>query len=115
VRSGDWKLIVAGDYKLLFNLKDDLGETKNVIGEHADLANLLEKKLAAWNAELKPPGIPRKPLNDQEQKMYRYHFGDPASRISPDVPGLPDGAAAHRPETRPDGRIESSRQSLDEK
>lgn len=115
VRSGDWKLIVAGDYKLLFNLKDDLGETKNVIGEHADLASSLEKKLAAWNAEMKPPGIPRNPLNEQERKMYRYHFGDPDSRISPDVPQLPDGAADHLPETRPDGRIESSRQSLEER
>lgn len=38
VRSGDWKLVLAGDYKLLFNLKDDLGETKNVIGEQAGLA-----------------------------------------------------------------------------
>lgn len=38
VRSGDWKLVFAGDYKLLFNLKDDLGETKDVIGEQAGLA-----------------------------------------------------------------------------
>jgi arylsulfatase A-like enzyme len=97
VRSGDWKLIVAGDYKLLFNLKDDLEETKNVIGEQADLAKTLEKKLAAWNAEMKPPGIPRKPLNEQERKMYRYHFGDPDSPDSPEVPGLPDGVADHRP------------------
>jgi hypothetical protein len=85
------------------------------IGEHADLASSLEKKLAAWNAEMKPPGIPRNPLNEQERKMYRYHFGDPDSRISPDVPQLPDGAAGHLPETRPDGRIESSRQSLEER
>jgi arylsulfatase A-like enzyme len=92
VRSGDWKLIVAGDYKLLFNLKDDLEETKNVIGEHAGLAKSLEEKLAAWNAEMKPPGIPRKPLNPQESRMYGYHFGDPATPDSPEVPGLPDGA-----------------------
>jgi arylsulfatase A-like enzyme len=91
VRSGDWKLILAGDYKLLFNLKDDLGETKNVIGEQAGLAKALEKNLAAWNDEMKPPGIPRKPLNEQERKMYLYHFGDPESPDSPDVPGLPDG------------------------
>lgn len=91
VRSGDWKLIVAGDYKLLFNLKDDLEETKNVIGEHADIAKTLEEKLAGWNAEMKPPGIPRKPINEQEAKWYPYYFGDLKSRISPDVPGLPDG------------------------
>ena len=97
VRSGDWKLIVAGDYKLLFNLKDDLGETKNVITEHADIAKTLEQKLVAWNAEMKPAGIPRKPLNEQEAKWYPFYFKDPKSRISPDVPQLPDGAADHRP------------------
>jgi len=97
VRSGDWKLIVAGDYKLLFNLKDDLGETKNVITEHADIAKTMEQKLAAWNAEMKPPGIPRKPLNEQEAKWYPFYFKDPKSRISPDVPQLPDGVADHRP------------------
>ena len=97
VRSGDWKLIVAGDYKLLFNLKDDLGETRNVITEHADIAKTLEQKLVAWNAEMKPPGIPRKPLNEQEAKWYPFYFKDPKSRISPDVPQLPDGAADHRP------------------
>jgi arylsulfatase A-like enzyme len=97
VRSGDWKLIVAGDYKLLFNLKDDLGETKNVITEHADIAKRLEQKLATWNAEMKPAGIPQKSLNEQEAKWYPYYFKDPKSRISPDVPQLPGGATGHRP------------------
>jgi arylsulfatase A-like enzyme len=77
VRSGDWKLIVAGDYKLLFNLKDDLGETKNVITEHADIAKRLEQKLATWNAEMKPPGIPQKPLNEKEEKWCPYYFKNP--------------------------------------
>jgi arylsulfatase A-like enzyme len=90
VRSGDWKLIVAGDYKLLFNLKDDLEETTNVIKEQADIAQTLEEKLAGWNAEMKPPGIPRQPLDNQERKFYGYHFGDPATPDSPDVLGLPD-------------------------
>jgi arylsulfatase A-like enzyme len=97
VRSGDWKLIVATDYKLLFNLKDDRGETKNAITEHAEIARTLEQKLSAWNAEMKPAGIPRKPLNEQEAKWYLYYFKDPKSRISPNVPELPDGAADHRP------------------
>jgi arylsulfatase A-like enzyme len=97
VRSGDWKLIVAADYKLLFNLKDDLGETKNVISEHADIAKRLEQKLATWNAEMKPPRIPQKPLNEQEAKWYPYYFKNPKSRISPDVPQMPGGAVDHRP------------------
>lgn len=100
VRSGDWKMIVAADYNLLFNLKDDPGETKNVIAAHADLAKALEQKLAAWNAEMKPPGIPRKPLNPQEDKWYPYYFKDPKSRVSPDVPQLPDGVQGHRPGNR---------------
>lgn len=94
VRSGDWKLILAGDYKLLFNVRDDREENRNAIGEHADLAAKLESKLAAWNDEMKPPGIPRKPLNFQEEKFYPYHFGDAASASSPKVPLLPETAVA---------------------
>jgi arylsulfatase A-like enzyme len=88
VRSGDWKLLVAGDYKLLFNLKDDKEETRNVITEHPELAKMLEQKLAAWNGEMQPPGIPRKPLNAPEAKWYPYYFGDAASLLSPAIPRM---------------------------
>lgn len=53
VRFGDWKLIQfydSGDVEL-YNLKDDLGETKNVIAEHMEIAEDLVKKLNAWRKD----------------------------------------------------------------
>lgn len=90
VRSGDWKLIVADKYKLLFNLKDDKEEKRNIIAEHREVAERLEQKMAAWNEKMQPPGSPRKPLNGQEIKFYRYHLGDATARLSPEVPRLPE-------------------------
>ncbi|BCX48025.1 N-acetylgalactosamine-6-sulfatase [Haloferula helveola] len=37
MRRGDWKLIVKGDDVQLYNLKDDLSETRNVAEEHPDV------------------------------------------------------------------------------
>jgi len=41
------------EVEILFNLRDDLGETKNVITEHPDIAERLRKQLAAFGAEFK--------------------------------------------------------------
>ena len=41
------------EVEMLFNLRDDLGETKNVITEHPDIAERLRKQLAAFGAEFK--------------------------------------------------------------
>jgi arylsulfatase A-like enzyme len=92
VRSGDWKLIVAGDYKRLFNLKDDKEENRNVMAAHPEIAKALEQKLAAWNGAMQPSGMPRKPLNVHEAKFYHYYFGDTISLLSTEVPRLPEGA-----------------------
>lgn len=52
VRSGDWKLVLDGARPLLFNLRTDLGERTNVIGEHADIARRLGPLLAEWQADV---------------------------------------------------------------
>jgi uncharacterized sulfatase len=76
VRSGDWKLLRAGDEQaFLFNLKDDREERRNVIANHPDVAEELQKKLSAWAEKLDPAGLPHGSLNDQETKWYRYYFG----------------------------------------
>ena len=76
VRSGDWKLLRAGDEQaFLFNLKDDREERRNVIANHPDLAEELQEKLSAWAEKLDPAGLPHGSLNDQETKWYRYYFG----------------------------------------
>ncbi len=52
VRSGDWKLIFDGPRPLLFNLRTDIGERNDVIGEHSDIARRLRPLLAAWQADV---------------------------------------------------------------
>jgi arylsulfatase A-like enzyme len=50
IRNGDFKLIryhgVA--QSALFNLRDDIGESNDLIRERPELAEFLEKKLDAW-------------------------------------------------------------------
>jgi arylsulfatase A-like enzyme len=50
IRAGDWKLIEwYEDGRLeLFNLKDDIGEKNNLVGQKPDIARALFKKLNAW-------------------------------------------------------------------
>ena len=52
VRSGDWKLLFDGPRALLFNLRTDIGERNNVIGERPDIARRLRPLLAAWQADV---------------------------------------------------------------
>jgi arylsulfatase A-like enzyme len=51
VRSGDWKLLFDGR-AMLFNVRTDLGERTNLIGERSDIARRLRPLLAAWQQEV---------------------------------------------------------------
>jgi len=57
VRQGDWKLIeFFEDGRLeLYNLKDDVGETKNLAGALPDRAKDLERLLAEWRRSVGAP------------------------------------------------------------
>lgn len=57
IHSGDWKLMeFLEDGRLeLYNLKDDIGETKNLAKEMPDKAKELHERLLAWRAEVKAP------------------------------------------------------------
>jgi len=54
---GDWKLIHAfeDDSLRLFDLKSDLGETKNLATSRPDLAQKLFAELQAWQKDVKAP------------------------------------------------------------
>jgi arylsulfatase A-like enzyme len=66
VREGDWKLASpAPGQTLLFNLKDDVGETKNLADSHPDLVAQLRKAYETWNRDnvaplFEMPGSPKK-------------------------------------------------------
>jgi arylsulfatase A-like enzyme len=51
----------TGAVEMLFNLRDDIGETKNVISQHPDIASRLKEQVRKFEAELKknqrPAGI----------------------------------------------------------
>lgn len=57
VQSGDWKLLeFLEDGRLeLYNLRDDIGETKNLASALPDKAQALHACLTAWRAEVKAP------------------------------------------------------------
>lgn len=56
IRQKDWKLIrVTGNPVLLFDLKKDLSETRNVAEQNPAVVKRLLKKLAAWERGLASP------------------------------------------------------------
>lgn len=48
VRSGHWKLLFDGPRAFLFDLRTDVGERNNLIGERSDIARRLVPLLEAW-------------------------------------------------------------------
>ncbi|MEW6236584.1 MAG: sulfatase-like hydrolase/transferase [Candidatus Omnitrophota bacterium] len=61
VRAGDWKLLLNGklDFEeksespvLLYNLKDDPGETKDLKEQHPDLVEKLKQRIAFWEKDV---------------------------------------------------------------
>ncbi|HJN12373.1 MAG: sulfatase [Pirellulaceae bacterium] len=53
VRQGRWKLIKqATGERYLFDLKSDVGETRNLVEEHPELAARLDAELVAWEKRM---------------------------------------------------------------
>ena len=77
VRTDRWKYIRVGpDERYLFDLNAPDGQSElaknNLLAQHPEVADELEKRLQTWNATLPPPGIPR-PSNDQDDMFYDAH------------------------------------------
>lgn len=52
VRSGEWKLILDNGRPMLFNLRMDVGERTNLIGQRSDVARRLRPLLTAWQEDV---------------------------------------------------------------
>jgi arylsulfatase A len=52
IRSGDWKLVVDGNHLFVFNLRQDVGERKDLTSQRADVANRLRPMIAQWEEEM---------------------------------------------------------------
>jgi len=61
VRLANWKLIIAGDHKFLFDLAGDVGESKNLAEQEPETVKRLEQALRQWQRQMKPPAWPSKP------------------------------------------------------
>lgn len=57
IQMGDWKLMefLEDDRLELYNLRQDIGETKNLAGEMPKKAQELHDRLAAWRRQVKAP------------------------------------------------------------
>lgn len=57
IHAGDWKLMefLEDGHLELYNLRDDLGETKNLATSQPDRARELHDRLVAWRAAIKAP------------------------------------------------------------
>ncbi|MEE2947321.1 MAG: hypothetical protein VX392_03295, partial [Verrucomicrobiota bacterium] len=60
-RFGKWKLVQTHDHVWLFDLKDDIGETKNLAPTKPKILKAIQAKLNQWQGEMKPPAWPSKP------------------------------------------------------
>jgi uncharacterized sulfatase len=69
IRAGDWKLIeMFEDGSLeLYNLAEDMGETKNLAGDDPELAQRLQQKLAAWRKEVGARMPTKNPKHDPQR------------------------------------------------
>jgi arylsulfatase A-like enzyme len=52
VRAAEWKLVFDGGRPLLFNLRADVGERRNLIGQRPEIASRLRSLLEAWQADV---------------------------------------------------------------
>jgi arylsulfatase A-like enzyme len=72
VRHGDWKLVAArpdNNLPMLFNLAEDIGESKDLSATHPEKVEELARMWKAWNAEQIPPAwkAPRPKQQNQPQ------------------------------------------------
>jgi len=80
-----WKLLRLGDqerYLFDLNAPDGQSETVNLIAKYPEVAADLEKRLIAWDATLKTPGLPRAVVA-QDQIFVDTHIkktGKPAAK-----------------------------------
>ena len=72
VRMGDWKFLERlEDGKVhLYNLKDDLGEQKDLASQHPDRVDAMRKRLHAWYREVDAKFLKAKPNGPEPYQPY---------------------------------------------
>jgi arylsulfatase A-like enzyme len=91
IRHGDYKLVVGnggGNSPELYNLAQDIGESKNLAAGLPDKVRELQALYDAWNAEQAPPSAPR----EQPARPNRRNRPNPAAP----APSKPPASAADK-------------------
>ena len=61
VRQGNWKLVKSFDNTWLFDLADDIGESRNLANSKPEIVEQLEKAYQTWRSQMSKPAWPSKP------------------------------------------------------
>jgi len=76
VRIGDWKLIkTSGLPEMLYNLKEDIGESKNLAGKYPVKVQGMLKELTAWEQDkIDPLWYEAKIYDKKRKEFYEYYM-----------------------------------------
>ncbi len=86
VRSGPWKLVVkdGGDVRELYNLEEDIGESRNVLETYRDVAERLAAAHHDWNADNQPARFPGyRTYHQLLGEFYETLAPDPSAGVRP--------------------------------
>lgn len=105
IREGKWKLLRGGEREYLYDLSSDIGETRNLAGQHPGIAARLRGKLTAWCEELNPPGLTLGPMADVWNDYFDHYLDGKrnAPNPNPNPNPNPDWQARNGTLTNEDG------------
>ena len=61
VRQGNWKLVKSYDNTWLFDLANDIGESRNLAKSKPEIVEQLENAYQEWRSQMSKPAWPSKP------------------------------------------------------
>jgi arylsulfatase A-like enzyme len=74
IREGQWKLLsLENGHQMLFDMESAEHENANLIAQHPELSERLQKKLDTWLQQQKRPGMPD--AYGREHPWYQHYFG----------------------------------------
>lgn len=82
VRMGDWKLTNAGGPTELFNLKEDIRESHNIIEKHPDIAKKMMQLWQQWDKDNEPAYFGHDKRLPIEVPLLHRKIGQKAKRLN---------------------------------
>jgi arylsulfatase A-like enzyme len=57
MRDGNWKMIVSSTKYELYNLENDIAESRNLVAEYPDRAKTMKETLVNWSKAVSAPAV----------------------------------------------------------